>query len=324
MSGDRAKAPTPAAPPASASPPVGSHAAAPPVGSHAAAPPPGVPAALWSRVAAAAHRLLMLDYDGTLAPFQIHTEVARPRPRLLNLVARIAEAGRESAADRGAAADRSGAAGGDRAEAPRCLVAIISGRTLPDLERLVGRHPIILIGEHGWDVHWPGRAAVQHPLPEAAAIGLRRAAAAATDAGFARHLERKRCALILHTRGLAPSHAEAMARACASPWALEAASGDLRLDRIDGGIELRAAARDKGTAVRELVAAAPRGAAAVCLGDDVSDEDAFREVAPYGFGLRVGPDERPSHAAGRLPTHEDIEVFLAAWLAILRPRPRGR
>jgi trehalose 6-phosphate phosphatase len=282
-------------------------------GSQAAAPR-GVPAALWSRLADADHSLLMLDYDGTLAPLQIRAEAARPSPSLLNLVARIAAAGREGAAP------TAGAAVGDGGQAPRCLVAIISGRTLPDLERLVGRHPIILIGEHGWDVHWPGRAAVQHPLPEPAAAGLRRAATAATDAGFARHLERKRCALILHTRGLAPQHAEAMARACASPWALEAASGDLRLDRIDGGIELRAAGRDKGTAVSELVAAAPPGALAVCLGDDVSDEDAFREVAPHGFGLRVGPGERPSHATGRLPTHEDIEAFLATWLATLGPR----
>jgi trehalose-phosphatase len=298
MSGGRATAPAPAAP-------------------HAAAPPAGVPAAHWERVAVAEHRLLMLDYDGTLAPLQINPEAARPRPRLLNLVARIAAAG-EAGVTGGTGGPGASAAG--RRAVTHSLVAIVSGRTLPDLERLVGRHSVILVGEHGWDVHWPGRAPVHHPLPEPAAAGLRRAAAAATAAGFARHLERKRCAVILHTRGLAPSHAEAMARACAAPWALEAAAGALRLDRIDGGVELRATARDKGTAVLELVAAAPPGAAAVCLGDDVSDEDAFRAVAPYGFGLRVGPDERPSHAAGRLPTNDDVEAFLAAWLATLRPR----
>jgi trehalose-phosphatase len=272
------------------------------------APVAGVPAALWARVASAPYRLLMLDYDGTLAPLQIQTDAARPRPKLLNLVARIAAAGQESAGGR----DRSAA---------RSSVAIVSGRTLPDLERLIGRLPVILVGEHGWDVHRPGRPIVQHPLPEAAAAGLRRAAAAASAAGFSRHLERKRCAVILHTRGLTPDHAEAMARACAVPWALEAAAGALRFERIDGGVELRAAARDKGTAVRELVAFVPQGAAAVCLGDDVSDEDAFREVAPFGFGLRVGPDERPTLAAGRLPTADDVEAFLATWLAALKAAP---
>jgi trehalose-phosphatase len=286
--------------------------------SPALAVPPGVPGALWSRVAGAPHRLLMLDYDGTLAPLQIQADAARPRPRLLNLVARIAAAGDESRAA-GEAGSRAGAGA-----VAHSSVAIVSGRTLPDLERLIGRLPVILVGEHGWDVRWPGRPTIRHPLPEPVAAGLRRAAAAAEAAGFAHHIERKRCAVILHTRGLTPAHAEEMARACAVPWALEAAAGALRLDRIDGGIELRAAARDKGTAVRELIAAVPTGAAAVCLGDDVSDEDAFLEVAQHGFGLRVGLDERPSHAAGRLPTQDDVEAFLAAWLAVLKVAPIAR
>ena len=45
----------------------------------------GIPSWLWRR-AAAAPRLLMLDYDGTLAPFQDYPRQATPDPRALRLL----------------------------------------------------------------------------------------------------------------------------------------------------------------------------------------------------------------------------------------------
>jgi trehalose 6-phosphate phosphatase len=257
----------------------------------------GLPATLWSRAAEAPHRLLMLDYDGTLAPFRVRRGEARPLPGVARLIGRIAAAGGTT-------------------------VAVISGRPLAELIGLVGLLPAILVGEHGWETRLPDGRVERHRLPEEVAARLERAAVLAQDAGIGSRVERKRGALVLHTRGLPEDQAGDVVREGRRAWEAAAGYGGLRLDTIDGGLELRARSRDKGTAVRDLVAAAPPGTLAVYLGDDATDEDAFRELREIGFGIRVGPRERDSLAAGRLPSVESVETFLERWWEILQP-PAG-
>jgi len=256
----------------------------------------GVPDRLWSRVASAPRLLLMLDYDGTLAPFHVRREEARPHHGVVALLGRIVTAGRTEA-------------------------AVISGRPVGDVQRLLGPLPILLVGEHGWEILRADGRHVQHPLDDATAAALERMAAAATAAGLGTHLERKRCSIVLHTRGQSPGRADEMTRAGARLWEEEARRAGLRLERIDGGLELRAGDRDKGVIVRELIAASSPEAVAVYLGDDATDEDAFRAVQDRGYGIRVGPEERSSLASGRLPSVDAVVVFLERWLAIVRAAP---
>ena len=52
----------------------------------------------------------------------------------------------------------------------------------------------------------------------------------------------------------------------------------------------------------------------VYVGDDDTDEDAFRSLQGLGVTFRVGRAERPTLAARRLPNVEAVETLLR-WLA---------
>ena len=251
-----------------------------------------LPHGFWNEVWRAGRRLLLLDYDGTLVPFRTDREKARPSPEVTAVLSGLAAAPGEE-------------------------VAVLSGRPLEDLVRFLGQLPIHLIAEHGWGVRRSDGETIQHPLPPEAADALRQAEEAAEAAGLGHLLERKRTSLVLHTRGFPARRAQEMERAGRRHWALSAAAPALALVPMNGGLELRAAARNKGTAVRELLEQAGPGALAVYLGDDFTDEDAFREVRPRGYGIRVGGDRRSSLASGRIESCEAVPEFLKDWQAAL-------
>ncbi len=72
----------------------------------------------------------------------------------------------------------------------------------------------------------------------------------------------------------------------------------------------------KGNAVELIAAAEPPGTAVVYIGDDVTDESAFRAVEPDGIGIRVG-DDAPSSASYRVASPADVASFLS-WLETIQ------
>jgi trehalose 6-phosphate phosphatase len=117
-------------------------------------------------------------------------------------------------------------------------------------------------------------------------------------------------------------------RDCERLWTMIGAAAGLRVERIDGGVEVRCATRDKGHVVREIGERAGEGALIVYVGDDATDEDAFRAVSPSGVALGVGREKPGSAAIGRFGSCEDVAAWLARWPEVLsRPllqRPRSR
>src|SRR5262245_21318332 len=93
----------------------------------------GVPSELWECLRQKGRRLLLLDYDGTLAPFQVRRDRAHMPPGTLRLVRALAAS-------------------------PRTSVALLSGRPVLELEKLVGDRNLRVhwIGEHGWEEREPG------------------------------------------------------------------------------------------------------------------------------------------------------------------------
>jgi trehalose-phosphatase len=262
--------------------------------------PAGIPAALWERVVSAPHRLLALDYDGTLVAFHADPRDARLAPRAHRVLARVADD-------------------------PYTTAAVLSGRPLHELEELAAGLRCRLVAEHGWDVRAPDGTVRRHPLPRAAAEALEDAAERAAAAGVpvtargAPRLERKRTALVLHLRGLDRREAGAWRTRLETEWATAVASSALRMERTDCGLELRASGRDKGTAIAELLRRTPDGTLAVVVGDDVTDEDGFRAARGRGFGILVARRRRPTGAAARVADHEAVVRLLERW-----PREGGR
>ncbi len=250
----------------------------------------GIPGMLWGMVAVARHRLLMLDYDGTLAPFAAERDKAVPLPSSLRLLREIAGRAHTS-------------------------VAVVSGRPLEEVERFLGDLPAVFVGEHGWEMRAPSGDVVRRRLDVSVASTIDRAEHAARAAGWDEFLERKRSAVVLHTRGLPEARAREMHDRCLETWG-QLEDSHVVLDRIDGGVELRARGRNKGTVVLSLLSQSEPGTLGVFVGDDVTDEDAFDVVREWGFGVRVGHPDRPTIAQGRLASCEALPGFLEEWLRI--------
>lgn len=259
----------------------------------------GIPPRLWGRAAGAPLRLLLLDYDGTLAPHRVDRRRARLPRRLSGILEKVASA-------RGT------------------RVAVISGRPVGELERLLDGLPVRLVGDHGWEFKRPGGAVVRHRIPGASGRSLASAAAVLRGETWAGRLERKRASLMLHTRGMSRRRAEAIEARCARLWRRAVAPGSVRLRRVDGGIEIVAAGRDKGTAVRAMIRRCPPGALAVYIGNDVTDEHAFAAVRGRGYGLLVSPRRRPTRALGWIGSVSGTCAFLEEWHLRLDGRDAAR
>ena len=227
---------------------------------------------------------LFLDLDGTLAPIAARPQDVQPDPRLTSLLERLARAldGR---------------------------LAVVSGRTLEDVDRILEGCITAVAAVHGLVVRLPSgeiRAQAAHPALGEAAEALR--AFATRDSGLI--VEEKGQSVALHFR-LASHHAED-ARACAR--ALAAQTG-LALQDGDMVEELRTPGPSKGDSVRTFMGVAPfAGARPVFLGDDATDEDGFGAAhALGGVGVVVG-SPRATRAQFRLAGVDAALAWLEAAL----------
>lgn len=227
---------------------------------------------------------LFLDLDGTLAPIAARPQDVRPDPRRTSLLERLV-----------------GATGG--------RLAVISGRTLPDIDRILEGRVTPVAAVHGLVVRDPqGRltASPRHPGLDSAILDLR--TFAKRDAGMI--VEEKGLSVALHFR-LAGRQAEA-ARVCAR--AIAEGTG-LALQEGDMVEELRTPGPSKGDSVRTFMSLPPFiGAMPIFLGDDATDEDGFEAAGALGgMGVAVG-SHRAINARYRLPGVEAALAWLEAAL----------
>jgi trehalose 6-phosphate phosphatase len=231
--------------------------------------------------------LLAFDYDGVLAPLVRKPGGGPMRRRTRGLLVRLARL---------------------------YPVAVVSGRAWKDTRRLSEGVVPHVVGNHGHEL--------LRPLPVPAATlrevrGWRRQLEAELRGVPGLHFEDKRSTLAIHY-GLSPSWRR-------SEKAVYAAANRLAGTRLVPGKKvLNILPHDfpnKGDAIRLLLARLGLGAA-LYVGDDVTDEDAFRLGSPLLLGIHVGPG--PSLAPWRLTGQDRTDELLEALVALRQPVRGGR
>ncbi|WP_051651014.1 trehalose-phosphatase [Brevundimonas bacteroides] len=223
---------------------------------------------------------LFLDLDGTLAPLASTPDAVLADPRRTEVLRSL-----------------------DRVLGGR--VAIVSGRTLEEIDRIAGGAAHSASGVHGLarrrrDGSLDGAEASRHVAEAVAALEV----FAANRPGVI--VEDKGVSAGLHYRQ--SPDAEAAARTLA-----QRLSDETGLDLQPGHmvLELKTPGADKGQAVAAFMAEPPfTGATPIMVGDDLTDEAGFRAATALGgYGVLVGP-ERDTAARYRL---DDVEAVLT-WL----------
>jgi trehalose 6-phosphate synthase/phosphatase len=245
------------------------------------------------------HRLaLFLDYDGTLTPLCEHPDQARLSPPMRRALQEVARR-------------------------PDTDIAIVSGRGLEGVRKMVGEEGLIYAGNHGLEIAGPEIEHFEHED----LIHYRTRSEALADqldeiASHGAWTERKGPTLTFHYRavpeplreGIVVDASECIASAGYQPRPAHCA------------IEARPPVGwDKGRAVLHVLRARygpswSETARVVYVGDDQTDEDAFRFLAGLAQTFRVGSPDTPTSATRRLPDVEAVQSLLE-WLG---RRPESR
>lgn len=258
--------------------------------SHRPLPLPGEK--FWKHIEAAPNKVLFLDYDGTLAPFRENRHEAIPYPGVRKVLEKILESG-------------------------GCRVVLISGRWTKDLPPLLGLKKLPEIwGSHGLERLFPNGHYEVAALSDEEVQGLAEAFELVIKAGLDRNSEQKPGCLALHWRGLDENVRVRLISIVEQKLAPLGRKTGLVLKEFDGGLELCAPGRNKGDAVRTVLSEESPEAACVYLGDDLTDEDAFKALEGRGLGILVRKQWRSTAAAAWLKPPGELIRFLERWAEV--------
>jgi trehalose 6-phosphate phosphatase len=207
------------------------------------------------------HWALFLDLDGTLLDIAVAPDKVIIPPGLIDALARV-----------GAALDGA--------------LAVVSGRRLADIDRMLSPLQVPVAAEHGAVVRLPSGVVdslspVRRPPPQWAA----QLCEAMRD-WYGILVEEKTYSIAIHYR-LAPHRMRAVKELATS---LVRSDPRFELLAAKQAFEVRPKGVTKGRAVQMLIETEPfRARQPVFVGDDVTDEDGMEAAARFGgFGLNVG------------------------------------
>lgn len=244
----------------------------------------------WQGLRAAKRWLLLLDYDGTLAPFHVDRMKATAYPGVKERMESLLSL-------------------------PNGRVVIVSGRQIEDLKQLLPlEQSIEMWGSHGREhlLHDGQYRLMDLTADERRAVNT--VTNGMTQLGHGSQLEHKPTAIAVHWRGLPENEQNELRAAAEKLFAVARPPQTLEMMLFESGVELRSHSRNKGQVVAEILAEELDDIPAAFLGDDWTDEDGFAELRGRGLGVLVRPEARESCASYHLTPPEELLRFLDEWL----------
>jgi trehalose-phosphatase len=246
----------------------------------------------FSGFAGEAKPLLLLDYDGSLAPFRVDRFKARPWAGVRELLGRIQRQG-------------------------VTRMAVVTGRPASEIAPLLGLDdPVEVWGLHGAERLYPDGRRELEQAPDAAWKKLEALREQLQRDSLGGLFEDKANAVVMHWRGASPRKAKLIEKRTRALFEPLAEMDGLSLLEFEAGVELRVG-RDKGGAVEAIVQESGADAPVAYLGDDLTDEAAFRAVNTLGSrGLSVLMRQvwRESAAEVWLRPPGELREFLEIWI----------
>ncbi|MBS1801969.1 MAG: trehalose-phosphatase [Acidobacteria bacterium] len=246
----------------------------------------------FSSVRSAQAPLLLLDYDGTLADFRIDRFTARPWSGVRELLSHIQSE-------------------------TRTELRVITGRPASEINPLLQLpYPVEIWGLHGAErLYTDGRHELQEAPPEAQSK-LDELRAILRHDSFGGRFEDKPNAAVMHWRGHSPHRARSIEQRTRALFEPASEVNGLSLLPFESGIELRVG-RDKGGAVQAVVEQFSSDEPVAFLGDDLTDESAFRAINSLenpSMSVLVRRALRDTSARVWLKPPEELRWFLLQWL----------
>lgn len=226
--------------------------------------------------------LLFLDFDGTLSPIVEHHKDARISQEMRELVYELSK---------------------------RFPVAVVSGRGLADVREKVALPDLFYAGSHGYEISGPYGFSKDHeeaiaivPVFEELEPTLEKRLNAIEGVDF----ERKKFTLAVHYRQVSQDHESQVHEAVneiLKKYPLVQPAEGKKVIEIRPAIDWH-----KGKAVEFLKhhLSDEKDPLSIYIGDDVTDEDAFRYVA-NGIGILVGDHGKETYADYHLENIEQVE-----------------
>ncbi len=238
----------------------------------------------------ARQRVLLMDYDGTIAPFSAQRNRAFPYPGIPKLLDCIMST-------------------------CRTRIVLISGRPAREIPRLLGitPHPEIW-GSCGTERLQPNGQYDVAAVSDTAVHAIAEAQGQFDKEGLAGLVETKSGAIAVHWRGLNRSRMEEIKAKAYEVLAPLAQRASLLLTDFDGGLELREPMYSKGDVVTSVLREHGADVPMAYLGDDLSDEDAFRTLNGRGLTVLVRATYRFTAAQMWIRPPGELVQFFADWI----------
>lgn len=243
----------------------------------------------FNELKSANNRILMLDYDGTLSPFTVDRNNAAPYPGAIDILEKIISDG------------------GTR-------LIVISGRPMDDLRRLLNmKNQPEMWGSHGAERYSPEHGYTAYEIPGSTRDALETIRKWSVNKKLESFMENKPLGIAFHWRGLSPEQEKKITDTVEGEWKNRLSEYDLELMSFDGGIEIRHIAINKGSAVDAVIRDYGGDYMAAYMGDDLTDEDAFKALGDSGLKILVRMQRRPTAADIIISPPEELLDFLDRW-----------